>query len=70
MKGLPIVLLAPSEDKASGGSRARLPETSAQAWVRQRLVALAKTGTPEALKKAFDVKDLALAKARSEALAL
>ena len=39
-------------------------------WVRERLVALAKTGTPEALKKAFDVKELALAKARAEALAL
>jgi len=70
VKGLPIVLLAPSEDKASGGSRARLPETPAQAWVRERLVALARTGSPEALKKAFDVKDLALAKAGSEALAL
>lgn len=70
MKGVPIVLLAPSEDKASGGIRAPLPETPAQAWVRERLVALARTGTPEALKKAFDVKDLALAKARSEALAL
>ena len=70
MKGVPIVLLAPSEDKASGGILAPLPETPAQAWVRERLVALARTGTPEALKKAFDVKDLALAKARSEALAL
>jgi cytoplasmic iron level regulating protein YaaA (DUF328/UPF0246 family) len=33
-------------------------------------VALAKTGTPEALRKAFGVKDLALDKARTEALAL
>ncbi len=70
MKGAPIVLLAPSEDKAPGGIRTRLPETPAQAWVRERLVALAKSGSPEALKKAFAVKDLALAKARSEALAL
>jgi hypothetical protein len=38
--------------------------------VRERLVTLARTGTPEALKQAFQVKDLALAKARSEALAL
>jgi cytoplasmic iron level regulating protein YaaA (DUF328/UPF0246 family) len=38
--------------------------------VRERLLALARTGTPEALKKAFDVKDLALDRARSEALDL
>ncbi|WP_257308301.1 YaaA family protein [Geothrix fuzhouensis] len=70
MKGAPIILLAPSEDKAAGGVRGRLAETPAQRWVRERLVALAKTGSPEALKKAFEVKDLALAKARTEALAL
>ncbi len=70
MTDAPIILLAPSEDKASGGIPARLAETPAQRWVRQRLVALAKTGSPEALRKAFDVKDLALDKARSEALAL
>ncbi|WP_257303210.1 YaaA family protein [Geothrix campi] len=70
MTGLPIVLLAPSEEKAGGGLRSRLAETPTQRWVRERLVALAKTGSPEALRKAFDVKDLALAKARSEALAL
>ncbi|HEY3400563.1 MAG TPA: peroxide stress protein YaaA [Geothrix sp.] len=70
MTGAPIVLLAPSEDKAGGGVLGRVPETSAQRWVRERLVALAKTGSAEALKKAFDVKDLALAKARAEALAL
>lgn len=69
-KGLPIVLLAPSEEKAGGGVRGRLVETPAQRWARERLVALAKTGSPEALRKAFDVKDLALAKARAEALAL
>lgn len=70
MKGAPLILLAPSEDKASGGVRGCLPETPAQCWVRQRLVALAKAGLPEAMKKAFDVKDLALDKARTEALAL
>ena len=70
MKGVPLILLAPSEDKASGGVRGRLSETPAQRWVRERLVALAKAGSPEALKKAFAVKDLALDKARSEALAL
>ena len=70
MKGAPLLLLAPSEDKASGGAPGCLPETPAQRWVRERLVALAKTGSPEALKKVFAVKDLALAKARAEALAL
>jgi len=70
MKGTPIILLAPSEEKASGGVRSRMPETPAQHWVRERLVALAQAGSPEAMKKAFDVKDLALAKARAEALAL
>jgi len=70
MMDLPLILLAPSEDKASGGALGRLPETPAQRWVREQPVALAKTGSPEALKKAFDVKDLALDKARSEALAL
>lgn len=70
MKGAPIVFLAPSEDKATGGVRGRLVESPAQRWVRERLVALAKTGSPEALKKAFDVKDLALDKARTEARAL
>ena len=70
MKALPLILLAPSEDKAPGGVVERLAETPDQRWVRTRLVALARTGSPEALKKAFEVKDLALAKARSEALAL
>jgi len=70
MTGAPIVLLAPSEDKASGGVLGILSETPAQQWVRKQLVALAKAGSPEALKKAFDVKDLALDKARTEALAL
>ena len=70
MSATPLILLAPSEDKASGGTRRRLAESPAQRWVRERLVALAQTGSPEALKKAFGVKDLALDKARSEALAL
>lgn len=70
MTGTPLILLAPSEEKAPGGHRGRLKESAAQAWVRERLMALATSGTPEALKKAFDVKDLALDKARSEALAL
>ncbi|HJW43014.1 MAG TPA: peroxide stress protein YaaA [Geothrix sp.] len=70
MTGAPLILLAPSEEKAAGGHRGRLKESAAQAWVRERLMALATSGTPEALRKAFDVKDLALDKARSEALAL
>jgi cytoplasmic iron level regulating protein YaaA (DUF328/UPF0246 family) len=70
MKARPLILLAPSEDKAGGGRRGRLAESADQAWVRERLVELARSGSPEALKKAFDVKDLALDKARGEALAL
>jgi hypothetical protein len=70
MNGAPLILLAPSEDKAPGGVRGRLTETPAQRWVRERLVALAKGGPPERLKKAFEVKDLALDRARSQALAL
>jgi uncharacterized protein len=70
MKSMPLILLAPSEDKASGGAKGRLPESPAQHWVRERLVALAKTGTSKALRQAFGVKDLALDKARSEVLAL
>ena len=70
MKTAPLILLAPSEDKASGGAKGRLPESPAQRWVRERLVALARAGSSEALKRAFGVKDLALDKARAEALAL
>lgn len=66
----PLILLAPSEDKATGGVSGRLTMTPAQRWVRERLVVLAKTGSPEALKKAFAVKDLALDRARTEALDL
>jgi hypothetical protein len=70
MKAAPLVLLAPAEDKVPGGTKGRLLESPAQRWVRERLVALAKTGSPEALKRAFEVKELALDKARTEALAL
>jgi cytoplasmic iron level regulating protein YaaA (DUF328/UPF0246 family) len=66
----PIVLLAPSEDKAPGGKAGRLKESPAQRWVRERLVDLVVHGTPEAQKKAFEVKDAALEKAKAEALAL
>jgi len=70
MTAPPLILLAPSEDKATGGTLGRLPESPAQRWVRERLMILAHTGSPDALRKAFDVKDLALDRARSEALAL
>lgn len=70
MKTPPLILLAPSEDKASGGERRPLEESPAQRWVRERLVALAKAGSPEALRAAFGVKGLALDRARAEALAL
>ena len=70
MKATPLLLLAPSEDKASGGVPARQAESPAQRWARERLVKLAKTGSAEALRKAFGVKDLALDRARTEALAL
>lgn len=70
MSSFPLVLLAPSEEKAGGGVLGALPETPAQRWVRTRLAVLARKGTPEALVKAFAVKGLPLDKARSEALAL
>lgn len=66
----PLILLAPSEEKAEGGKAGRLPESPAQRWVRERLADLAVHGTPEAQRKAFEVKDAALEKARAEALAL
>ena len=66
----PLILLAPSEDKAPGGPLGRLSETPAQRWVRERLVDLVVHGSPEAQKKAFEVKDAALDKAKTEALAL
>ena len=70
MKSLPLILLAPSEDKAPGGVPGRLPETPAQVWVREALVDLAQTASPAALQKALQVKGLALDRARAEALAL
>jgi cytoplasmic iron level regulating protein YaaA (DUF328/UPF0246 family) len=67
---LPLILLAPSEDKAPGGRLGTLAESPAQRWVRDQLVDLVVHGSPEAQRRAFDVKDAALAKAREEALAL
>ena len=66
----PLILLAPSEDKAPGGHAGALPESPAQRWVRERLADLAVHGTPEAQARAFDVKDANLEKAKAEALAL
>jgi cytoplasmic iron level regulating protein YaaA (DUF328/UPF0246 family) len=67
---LPIVLLAPSEGKAPGGHPGRLKETEAQTWVRERLEDLSRAGTPIAQKRAFEVKDDLLERARAEALGL
>lgn len=66
----PLILLAPSEDKASGGHPGRLRETAAQRWVREGLVDLAENGTAQAQQRAFAVKGLALERARADALAL
>ncbi|MDE3245370.1 MAG: peroxide stress protein YaaA [Acidobacteriota bacterium] len=66
----PLVLLAPSEEKASGGHTGRLMENPAQKWVREKLIELVVHGGPEAWAKAFAVKNGALAKACQEALAL
>ena len=66
----PLILLAPSEDKAAGGHAGRLSESPAQRWVRERLADLVVHGTPEAQRRAFDVKDALLEKAKAEALAL
>ena len=66
----PLILLAPSEDKAAGGHAGSLPESPAQRWVRERLADLVVHGTPEAQARAFDVKDANLEKAKAEALAL
>ncbi len=66
----PIVLLAPSEEKASGGHTGKLSETTAQKWVREQLVELVVHGGPDACSRAFMVKGEALDKARKEALAL
>lgn len=67
---LPVVLLAPSEDKAPGGARGRLAETPAQRWVRERLVDLVVHGTEAAQRKAFQVQGEALERAKAEALGL
>jgi hypothetical protein len=69
-RALPVILLAPSEDKAPGGRLGALPECPAQRWVRDRLVDLVVHGGPEAQRRAFEVKDAALAQAKEEALAL
>ncbi len=66
----PVVLLAPSESKAPGGRRRAIDESAAQAWVRERLVALARDDRPEAWAKAFGVSGEHLDQARDEALAL
>ena len=67
---IPIIFLAPSEEKALGGHTGKLAETPAQKWVREKLVELVVHGGPEACAKAFAVKDAALRKACEEALAL
>lgn len=67
---LPLILLAPSEGKSPGGHPGRLRETEAQAWVRERLEELARSGTPLAQKRAFEVKDDLLERAKREALGL
>ncbi len=68
--GLPLVLLAPSEDKAPGGRTGPLPEDAAPRWVRERLADLVVHGSAEALRRAFEVKEAGLEKAKAEALAL
>ncbi len=66
----PLILLAPSEDKAPGGKPGVLAETPAQRWVREKLHELVVHAPEVAQRKAFDVKDAALEKAKAEALAL
>lgn len=66
----PLVLLAPSEDKAAGGHPGKLRESPAQRWVREKLHDLVVHGTPEAQARAFDARGPALEKAKAEALAL
>ncbi len=67
---IPIIFLAPSEEKAPGGHTGKLTESEAQKWVREKLVELVVHGGPQACAKAFAVKDAALHKACEEALAL
>jgi len=66
----PLILLAPSEEKASGGHVGELTESPAQRWVRENLADLAVHASPAAQTKAFSVKGEALEKAKAEALAL
>ena len=66
----PLILLAPSEEKAPGGKLGALAEASAQRWVRDRLVDLVVHGSADAQRRAFEVKDAALDRAKEEALAL
>lgn len=66
----PLVLLAPSEEKAGGGHTGKLSENPAQKWVREQLVELVVHGGPEACAKAFAVKGKDLDRACEEALAL
>ncbi|HJW34580.1 MAG TPA: peroxide stress protein YaaA [Holophagaceae bacterium] len=66
----PLILLAPSEDKAPGGKPGLLAETPAQRWVREKLHELVVHAPEAAQRKAFDVKEALLEKAKAEALAL
>lgn len=66
----PLILLAPSEDKAPGGKPGLMAETPAQRWVREKLHELVVHAPEAAQRKAFDVKEAALEKAKAEALAL
>jgi hypothetical protein len=66
----PLILLAPSEDKAPGGKPGVLAETPAQRWVREKLHELVVHAPEAAQRKAFDVKEAMLEKAKAEALAL
>jgi len=51
----PLILLAPSEDKAPGGKPGLLPETPAQRWVREKLHELVVHAPEAAQRKAFGV---------------
>jgi cytoplasmic iron level regulating protein YaaA (DUF328/UPF0246 family) len=66
----PLVLLAPSEEKADGGHTGELSESLAQKWVREKLVELVVHGGPDACAHAFGVMGGLLEKAQQQALAL
>lgn len=70
MSAEPLVLLAPSEDKAAGGHPGKLKETPAQRWVREKLHELVVHGTPEAQARAFEARGALLDKAKADAMAL